>query len=76
MRLWDIQNSIEIARRAVGDLSRADFLDDPVRRFAAERGIEIISEAPRHIPAALRDTFAGSALVGDRGYRQHASARL
>ena len=54
LRIWDILNAIEIARLSVGDLSLAQVQADPIRRFAAERAIEIISEASRHIPDDLK----------------------
>ena len=53
-RLWDILNAIEIARLSVGDLALHELQVDPVRRFAAERSIEVISEATRHIPEHLK----------------------
>ncbi len=55
LRLWDILNAINTARLAVSDLSVDGFRDDPIRKFAAERSIEIISEASRHIPGELKD---------------------
>jgi uncharacterized protein with HEPN domain len=54
LRLWDILNAIRVARRAVGALSLPRFEADEVQRFAAERSIEIISEASRHVPDELK----------------------
>jgi len=57
LRLWDILRAIEIARRAVADLTLDEFQSDDIRRSAAERCVEIISEASRHIPPQLQAEF-------------------
>jgi uncharacterized protein with HEPN domain len=57
LRLVDILNGIGIARAAVGDLSVQALQADAIRRSAAERAIEIISEASRHIPAESKARF-------------------
>ena len=49
-RLFDILDAIEQGRSAVGDLSLEAFLQRRLNQLAAERAIEIISEASRHLP--------------------------
>ena len=44
-----------VIREALGAASYEKHLGDNTMRFAVERGVEIISEASRHIPAELKD---------------------
>lgn len=53
-RLLDIGDAISKARAAVGDLDFAEFSQSWLNQFAAERAIEIISEASRHVPERLK----------------------
>lgn len=52
--LREISDAIGIAREAVGDTHDFDaFATSRVNRAAAERAIEIISEAVRHLPSDI-----------------------
>lgn len=53
-RLFDILDAIEQGRLAVGDLSLESFSQRRMNQLAAERAIEIISEASRHLPEPLK----------------------
>ena len=55
-RLLDVLDAIDKAQTAVGDRSQEAFSEDWLHQFAAERAIEIISEASRHIPDDLKAT--------------------
>ena len=57
VRLHDILENIAIIENAVSQKTFDQFLADPILRLAIERGIEIISEATRHIPAAATDRY-------------------
>ncbi len=57
LRLWDILKAIETARRAVASSSLDEFQADDIRRSSAERSVEIISEASRHVPSELKARF-------------------
>lgn len=57
VRLHDILDNITIIENAVSQKTFDQFLADPILRLAVERGIEIISEATRHIPAAATDLY-------------------
>jgi uncharacterized protein with HEPN domain len=54
LRLWDILEAIKAARLAGDNLPVEVFSADLLRRLAAERAIEIISEASRFIPDAIK----------------------
>ncbi len=58
LRLWDILNAIETAKLAVDDLTLEAFQADLIRKLAAERSVEIISEASRHVPSELKSRMA------------------
>jgi uncharacterized protein with HEPN domain len=51
--LQDILTAIHGIEAAITDKTYADFRSDWLLRHGVQRGIEIISEASRHIPAAL-----------------------
>lgn len=53
-RLTDIVEAIERVRAAVGDTSFQAFEADWQRRWLVERGIEIVSEASRHLPPEMK----------------------
>ncbi|KAB7644815.1 HepT-like ribonuclease domain-containing protein [Polymorphobacter fuscus] len=53
LRLLDITTQVAAIEAAIAGLSLADFRSDWLRRSAVERGIEVISEASRHIDPAL-----------------------
>ena len=52
--LHDILEAIEGIRAAVGSMSLEAYVSSWTTRRAAERAIEIISEASRHLPQSLR----------------------
>lgn len=53
-RLLDIIESIERVRAALGDTSLEAFESDWQKQWLVERGVEIISEASRHLPAEMK----------------------
>jgi len=53
-RLTDILEAIELVRSEMGGVALDTFEFDRRKRWLVERGIEIISEASRHLPAALK----------------------
>ncbi len=55
IRLHDILEAIEGIHLARDDLSFSQFQRDWIRRKAIERGVEIISEASRHVSTELKD---------------------
>lgn len=59
VRLRDILDAIEGIRGSVDGLSFADYVQHWTTRRVTERGIEIISEASRHIPNDLKARFPG-----------------
>ncbi len=57
-RLTDIIEAIELIRSEMADVTLNAFEADRRKRWLAERGIEIISEASRHLPDALKARHA------------------
>jgi uncharacterized protein with HEPN domain len=53
-RLADIIEAIELIRNEMTDVTLRTFKDDRRKQWLAERGIEIISEASRHLPDELK----------------------
>jgi uncharacterized protein with HEPN domain len=53
-RLTDMLRAIERVRRVVGDADLDTFAADWQIQWLVERGIEIVSEASRHLPAAIK----------------------
>jgi uncharacterized protein with HEPN domain len=53
-RLTDIIEAIERVNGVLGDVSLEAFEDDWQRQWLVERGVEIISEASRHLPDELK----------------------
>lgn len=56
-RIQDILDAIDGIRDTVADATFEDYCQSWSMRRATERGIEIISEASRHIPAELQQQF-------------------
>jgi uncharacterized protein with HEPN domain len=54
-RIRDVVDAIIQIEILADNLAFHDFANDRVKRAAFERFIEIISEASRHLPVALRD---------------------
>ena len=52
--LEHIREAVDLIGQYLGGRQRADFDREPMLRQAIERNIEIISEASRRIPAAMR----------------------
>jgi uncharacterized protein with HEPN domain len=55
LALFNIRDNIGMAREFVADLSFEAFRDDRRTFYAVTRCIEIISEAARRLPAAMRE---------------------
>ena len=53
-RLSDIFDAIFRIYEALGDISLETFESDWRRQWLVERGVEIISEASRHLPSGLK----------------------
>ena len=58
LRLRDIAEAIERIRGVLGDVSLETFEADWQRQWLVERGVEIISEASRHLPHELKARHA------------------
>jgi uncharacterized protein with HEPN domain len=54
-RLTDIVEAIERIRDVVGDVSVVAFESDWRRQWLVERGVEIVSEASRHLTDELKE---------------------
>jgi uncharacterized protein with HEPN domain len=54
LRLSDIIEAIERIRTVLGDMPLEVFETDWQTQWLVERGVEIISEASRHLPDALK----------------------
>jgi uncharacterized protein with HEPN domain len=54
LRLTDIVEAIELIRNEMAGVTIEEFERDKRKRWAIERGIEIISEASRHLPNELK----------------------
>ncbi len=57
-RLIDMLDAIEGIRAAVAGLDFQQYASKWVTRRAVERGLEIISEASRHLPASIKQANA------------------
>jgi uncharacterized protein with HEPN domain len=55
LALYHILDSIEDFVEVVGDATAADLSGDKYRRYAAERCVEIISEASRRLPRQWKE---------------------
>ena len=51
--IQDMMAAIEGIEQTIGDADYGTFCADWTRRHAVQRGIEIVSEASRHLPDAL-----------------------
>ena len=60
-RLTDIIEAIELIRGEMAGVTLKAFEPDKRKRWLVERGIEIISEASRRLPDALKARNPGSA---------------
>ena len=58
-RLADIIQAIELIRSETAGVTLAAFESDIRKRWLVERGVEIISEASRHLPAAMKARHPG-----------------
>jgi uncharacterized protein with HEPN domain len=58
-RLSDIVEAIMRIRDALGDVDLQSFESDWRRQWLVERGVEIISEASRHLPSELKGRHPG-----------------
>lgn len=54
VRLHDMLEAIDGIERSVSGLAFADYENSRLHRRAVERGVEIVSEASRHIPDDLK----------------------
>jgi uncharacterized protein with HEPN domain len=59
LALLDIRDNILLARSFVADLTADAFRDDRRTFYATVRCLEIISEAARRLPPAMRDRHPG-----------------
>jgi uncharacterized protein with HEPN domain len=57
LRLTDMLEAIETAEGVLETLDYEAFRTDRARRYSIERCIEIVSEASRHIPEALKQDY-------------------
>ena len=58
-RLADIIQAIELIRSEMASVTLAAFETDIRKRWLVERGVEIISEASRHLPAEMKARHPG-----------------
>ncbi len=59
LRLLDIAEQIAAIEAAIAGMALEGFRDDWLRRSAVERGIEVISEASRHLDPAMTARHPG-----------------
>jgi len=57
-RLTDMLEAIELIGEEMGGVTLPDFESDRRKRWLVERGLEIVSEASRRLPAALKARHA------------------
>lgn len=67
--LADIVEHAEYARQFTSEITREAFAEDPMRRLATIRALEVISESSRHLPEDLkaRHSEIDWRAVGDAG---------
>ena len=75
-RLTDIIEAIELIRTEMAGVSLAAFEPDRRKRWLVERGIEIISEASRHLSEELKRQAPGNSVAEGGRHRQCAAARV
>jgi hypothetical protein len=51
--LWDMLDAAKAVRQVVAGVTRPQYLSDLVRKLAAERAIEIVGKAARHVSCPL-----------------------
>jgi uncharacterized protein with HEPN domain len=71
-RLTDIIEAIELIQSEMAGVTLDAFEGDRRKRWLVERGIEIISEASRRLPAAMKARRTEIPC----GHRQRAAARI
>jgi uncharacterized protein with HEPN domain len=67
LRLTDIIEAVEHIRSVITGVSLDDFEADWQKRWLVERGVEIISEASRHLDVAL-GAPSGDSVAEGRGH--------
>lgn len=75
-RLTDIIEAIELIQSDMAGVTLDAFDADRRKRWLAERGIEIISEASRRLPPRHEDPAPGNSVAEVGGHRQRAAARI
>ena len=75
-RLTDIIEAIELIRGEMVGVTLRAFEPDKRKRWLVERGIEIISEASRHLSDELKAAPPGNPVAEGGCHRQRAAARL
>jgi uncharacterized protein with HEPN domain len=75
-RLIDIIDAIELIRSEMAGMTLHSFETDRRKRWLVERGLEIISEASRRLPAATKAPAPGHSVAEGGRYRQRPAARL
>ena len=70
-RLQDILDAIADIERFTAGKTFEQYVADALVRRAVERLVEIVSEASRHVPQALKGEQPLRAVAAGRGHRQH-----
>ncbi len=65
LRLSDIADAIELIDSEMSGITLQAFAADTRKRWLVERGIEIISEASRHLDAAVKQRDIGDIIRHD-----------
>jgi uncharacterized protein with HEPN domain len=73
-RLADIVEAIGCIRLILNGVSLEAFEQDWEKRWLVERGIEILSEASRHLPDDLKTRRPSIPMVESRRHRQRSAA--
>jgi uncharacterized protein with HEPN domain len=72
-RLTDIVEAVELIRGELAGITLQSLESDKRKRWLVERGIEIISEASRHLPEELKARHPEISMVEGCGDRQRAA---
>lgn len=75
-RLNDIVEAIEVIRSEMAGLTLDAFEADTRKRWLVERGLEIVSEASRHLSSALKSRHNEHSVVESGWNRQRAAPRI
>jgi uncharacterized protein with HEPN domain len=75
-RLTDIIEAIERVNGVLADVSLEAFENDWQRQWLVEGGVEIISEASRHLPDDLKARNPENPMAESCGDRQRIASRL